>query len=176
MRRVVAVCSILMLLSALGGFIQGYAEGNEENLSLGRGFGVGMELNTPFWNVPTGIFLEFCFSDAFALQLSCGDYGSSSVHAYFGGMAKYRILDTTHLDLLVYLHGIVHLREGFMGSSNWVVYSTIIAGLIGEYSLTKRLAVNCSVGSVSRYAPASSSSYSAEKIPNFGIGITYYFL
>ena len=59
MRRVVAVCSILMLLSALGGFIQGYAEGNEENLSLGRGFGVGMELNTPFWEVPTGFFLEF---------------------------------------------------------------------------------------------------------------------
>ena len=175
MRRAIVVCGILVVLFALGGFVQGYAEGNEENLSLGRGFGVGMALNTPFWNVPTGIFLEFCFSDSFTLQLSCGDYACSSVHAYFGGMARYRIIDTSHLDFLVYLHGIFHFREGFIGS-NWVVYSTIITGLIGEYSLTKHLAVNCSVGSVSRYAPSDSSGYSAEKIPNFGMGITYYFL
>jgi len=172
----VAVCSILVVLFAFGGFAQEYSEGHEENLSLGRGFGVGIELNTPFWNVPTGIFLEFCFSDAFALQLSCGDYARATTHGYFGGMARYRIIDTTHLDLLVYLHGIAHFREGFMGSSNWVVCSTVITGLIGEYSLTKHLAVNCSVGSISYHDPGYSSGYSAENIPTFGIGITYYFL
>ena len=169
MRRAIVVCGILVVLFALGGFVQGHAEGNEENLSLGRGFGVGVEANMPYWNVPTGIFLEFCFSDSFALQLSCGDYGLSSLHSYFGGMVKYRLIDSGHLDFLVYLHGIFYFREGFITEDN-LECTVIMTGLIAEYSITEHIAVNGSIGSGFRHG------LGGDNLPNYGIGITYYFL
>jgi hypothetical protein len=129
----------------------------EENLSSGRGFGIGASLSLPPWP-----YAVYCISDVLSLQatgmiLPGGAFISTSLH--------YRVLDGRALDLLAYLG----LGIAVSGLYSGFGYAAISAGVALEYSLSKHLAVVGSVGL--SYA----LSGGVGVLPTYGVKLTYYF-
>jgi len=162
---ITGILVIALLVSLRSGFSQiSQQDSYSANLSSGRGFGVGITLS-----VPPGIFLEYCFSDRLGLQAS-GGYSVGVV--YVGGALKYRFLDARAFDLLMHVNG------GFLGGSVMgFSYGGIIAGggVGAEYSITKHLALNASLG-ISYYLFSVPGVIGVGNLlPSYGFSLTYYF-
>ena len=149
-RRVVAVPVVSLVLIGL----LASSSLTQENLSSGRGLGIGAGLSLPPWP-----FVSYFFSD---------QVGVNATGIIFPGIVmvsvslQYRALDSKALDLLANLGlGVI---VGGIGSPLGDVFVSVGTSL--EYSFSRSLAVLASVG-----LSLSSSGLS----PTYGASVVYYF-
>lgn len=127
-RKRIAVVLVIVVLACAAVMAQ---EAPSQDLSAGRGFGLGASLSVyPFSYIPWP-FVSFILSDAFAVSLT-----GVLIPGVFGVSAalEYRLLNGAAFDILPALSVGAAFGSGFFSAS-------VSAGVIAEYSLSRAIAL-----------------------------------
>ncbi len=138
MRRSIAVLTIVLVLFSVAGPV--LAQEQDENLSDGRGFGIGMQVGLPVGGL---VSARYWFNPTVAVEGIVFAWGES--HDYFGvfsGRVLYKLSDTPTVDF--------YIASGatfpFSAYGNDPVLFSVAGGIEFNFAFAKNLAWNVEFG------------------------------
>lgn len=159
MRRVIVALMVVIAVASLAG--SGFAQAQDENLSDGRGFGVGMQVGLPVGGL---VSARYWFDPSIAVEGIIFAWGESN--DYFGvvsGRVLYKLSDTPTVDF--------YIASGatfpFSAYGHDPVLFSAAGGIEFNFAFAKNLAWNVEFGGT--------MSSTGNLMMALGTGIHFYF-